>query len=154
ESRICYGDATMNPQTGFLQALKGIFLAIALAAGLASCGMSSNGMSSGGDNSTGAVNIGMTDAAGDFLVYAVDVTSLKLTKADGTTVETLPQTTRIDFAQLVDLTEFITGATIPAGVYVSATLQLDYSNADIEVDDGNGNPVKAVSIVDGQGVAV
>jgi hypothetical protein len=34
---------------------------------------------------------------------------------------------------------------------VSATLQLDYSNADIEVDDGNGNPVKAASIVDGQG---
>jgi hypothetical protein len=141
----------MIPQTGFLQILKGFVLAIALALGLASCGMSSNGMSSGGD--TGAVNIGMTDAAGDFLTYTVDVTSLTLTKADGTVVQTLPRTTRIDFAQLVDLTEFITGATIPAGAYVSATLQLDYQTnpADIEVDDGTGKPVKAVSIVDAQG---
>jgi hypothetical protein len=142
----------MNPQTGFLQFLKGFVLAITLAVGLASCGMSSNGMSSGGD--TGAVNIGMTDAAGDFRTYAVDVTSLTLTKTDGTVVQTLPQTTRIDFAQLVDLTEFITGATIPAGVYVSATLQLDYTHADIEVDDGSGNPVPVMSIVDAQGAAV
>lgn len=139
----------MNPQTGFPQVLKGFVLAIALALGLASCGMSSSGMSSGGD--TGAVNIGMTDAAGDFLTYAVDVTSLTLTKADGAVVQTLPRTTRIDFAQLVDLTEFITGATIPAGAYVSATLQLDYSNADIEVDNGSGMPVKVASIVDAQG---
>jgi len=140
----------MNPQTGFAirRFLKRPFLIAALALGLASCG---GGMSSGGDNSVGAVNIGMTDAAGDFLTYAVDVTSLSLTKADGTVVQTLPRTTRVDFAQLVDLTEFITGATIPAGAYVSATLQLDYTNADIEVDDGSGTPVKAVSIVDGQG---
>lgn len=141
----------MNPQTGFLQLIKGFSLAIALALGLASCGMSSSGMSSGGDS--GAVNIGMTDAQGDFLTYAVDVTSLTLTKADGTVVETLPQRTRIDFAQLVDLTEFITGATVPAGAYKSATMVLDYTTnpADIEVDDGSGNPVKAVSILDSQG---
>jgi hypothetical protein len=139
----------MNPQTGFLQVLKGFALAIALVLGLSSCGMSSNGMSSGGD--TGAVNIGMTDAQGDFLAYAVDVTSLTLTKADGTVVETLPQRTRIDFARLVDLTEFITGATVPAGVYTGATMLLDYNGADIEVDDGSGNPVKATSILDSQG---
>jgi hypothetical protein len=139
---------------GFLQILESLTLAVVLAVGLASCGMSSNG-----DNgmSMGAVNIGVTDAAGDFLSYSVDVTSLTLTKANGTVVETLPQRARIDFAQLVDLTEFVTGATIPAGNYVSATLQLDYANptspADIEVDDGNGNPLKvaAANIRDGQG---
>jgi hypothetical protein len=37
---------------------------------------------------------------------------------------------------------------------VSATLQLDYTNADIEVDNGSGMPVKVVSIVDGQGTPV
>ncbi len=143
----------MNSQTGFvgrglLRILKAFFLTVTLALGLASCG---GGMSSNGD--MGTVNIGMTDAAGDFLSYAVDVTSLTLTKANGTVVQTLPQKTRIDFAQLVDLTEFVTGATIPAGVYVSATLQLDYSNADIEVDDGGGNSLKvaAGNIQDGQG---
>jgi hypothetical protein len=133
---------------GFLQLLKSSFLAAALAVGLASCGKST-------DEGMGAVNIGVTDAAGDFLSYAVDVTSLTLTKADGTVVETLPQRTRIDFAQLVDLTEFVTGATIPAGNYVSATMQLDYvtNPADIEVDDGNGHalPVLAANIKDSKG---
>src|SRR6266568_5003487 len=88
-----------------------------------------------------AFAIGLTDAQGDFLTYTVDVTSLTLAKADGTFVQTLPQRTRIDFAQIVDLTEFMTAATIPADTYVSATLNVDYTNADIRVDDGTGIPV-------------
>jgi hypothetical protein len=104
----------------------------------------------------GVVDIGLTDAAGDFLSYTVDVTSLTLIKANGTVVETLPQRTRIDFAQVVDLTEFLTGATIPSGAYVSATLNLDYTNADIQVDDGTGTPVAVplANIRDSQGVQV
>ena len=148
----------MNSKTafvgrGFLQILKAFLLTVTLALGLASCGKNSN-------EGMGTLSIGLTDAAGDFLSYAVDVTSLTLTKADGTVVETLPQRTRIDFAQLVDLTEFVTGATIPAGNYVSATLQLDYANAtnpaDIEVDDGSGNPLKVAAdhIVDSGGTPV
>ncbi len=90
----------------------------------------------------GVVAIGLTDTPGDFLTYTVDVTSLTLTKADNTTVvQTLPQRTRVDFARFVDLTEFVTAVTIPAGTYVSATLNLDYTNADIQVDDGSGTPV-------------
>lgn len=143
----------MIEQTGFasrgsFRILKNFFLAAALALGLASCGMSSNN-----DSGMGTVNIGITDAAGDFLSYAVDVSSLTLTKADGTVVETLPQKTRIDFAQLVDLTEFVTGATIPAGSYVSAKMQLNYVGADIEVDDGTGHGVSVLpaNIKDSQG---
>lgn len=145
----------MNWQTGFvsrrfLRIFNSLFLAVALAAGLTSCGKSS----SNGD--MGVAGIAVTDAAGDFVSYAVDVASLTLTKADGTVVETLPQKTRIDFAQLVDLSEFVTGVTIPAGNYVSATMQLDYTSADIEVDDGNGNPLKvaAANIVDAGGTPV
>ena len=140
----------MNRKTGFASTLKIIFLAAALSLGLASCG----GKSTGGP--MGAVNIGMTDAPGDFLSYTVDVTSLTLAKADGTVVQTLPQRTRIDFAQVVDLTEFVTGATIPTGNYVSATMLLDYGSADIEVDNGSGIPVKvlAANIRNGQGNAV
>src|SRR6266853_5703367 len=50
----------------------------------------------------------------------------------------------------------MTGATIPAGSYVSATLNLDYTNADIQVDDGNGVhvPVAPANIHDSQGVQV
>ena len=143
----------MNSQTGFagrgfVRIFKSVLFAALVALGVASCGKSTNG-------ETGTVSIGLTDAAGDFLSYAVDVTSLTLTKADGTVVQTLPQRTRIDFARLVDLTEFVTGVTIPAGKYVSTTLQLDYltNPADIEVDDGSGNSVKvaAGNIKDSQG---
>lgn len=144
----------MNSETafvgrGFLQILKASLLSVTLALGLASCGKNPNG-------DMGTVSIGLTDAAGDFLTYTVDVTSLTLAKADGTVVQTLPQRTRIDFAQLVDLTEFVTSRTIPVGNYVSATMQLDYANADIEVDDGNGNPLKvaAANIVDSGGTPV
>ncbi len=53
-----------------------------------------------GDPSTaaecGTLLVGLTDADGDFLSYAVNVLSLQLEKADGTTVETLPNNTRID----------------------------------------------------------
>jgi len=120
------------------------------ALGLSACGGGSGGASA---TSTGVVNVGLTDAAGDFLTYTVDVTSLTLTKANGTVVQTLPQKTRVDFAQYADLTEFLTGATVPAGDYVGATLQVDYASADIEVDDGSGTPIKvsAADIRDSNG---
>jgi len=133
-----------------MRAVRATGFLIVAALGLSACGGGSGGASA---TSTGVVNIGLTDAAGDFLTYTVDVTSLTLTKADGTVVQTLPQKTRVDFAQYADLTEFLTGATVPAGDYVSATLQADYTNADIEVDDGSGTPVKvsAANIHDSNG---
>src|SRR6185295_15086633 len=91
-------------------------------------------------------------ADGDFLSYNVDVVSLSLKRANGTMVETLPAATRIDFAQYVDLTEFLTAATIPSGDYVAATIKLDYSNADITVEQ-NGAPV-AAKAVDSSGNAL
>src|SRR5262245_25319351 len=73
------------------------------AALLAACG-GGDGDGSGGGNQNppppppaactdcGSAVITMTDAQGDFLSYTVDVTSVKLKKANGTTVETLPAT--------------------------------------------------------------
>lgn len=112
-----------------------------------------NSGSSSGTSVTDGVVIGLTDAPGDFVAYQVDVTSLTLTKADDAVVETLPVTTRVDFAQYTDLTEFLTAATVPSGTYISATMTLDYTNADIEVTDSNGNIVKvpAADIVDENG---
>jgi hypothetical protein len=100
----------------------------------------------------GTAFITLTDADGDFLSYNVDVVSLTLKRANGATVETLPATTRIDFAQYVDLTEFLTAATIPNGDYVAATIKLDYTNADITVEQ-NGAPV-AAKAVDSSGNAL
>ncbi len=109
------------------------------------------GGSSGSDNSSGDVLIGLTDAKGDFATYTVDVISLTLTKQNGQTVETLPLNTRVDFAQYTDLTEFLTAATIPNGVYVKGTMTLDYTNADIQVEDADGNAIAVNNIVDSNG---
>ena len=102
--------------------------------------------------SCGTAMLTLTDATGDFTSYTVDVTSLKLTRADGAVVETLPATTRVDFTQLVNVTELVTATTIPQGEYVSAAMTVDYTNAAVFVEV-NGAPVQA-SVVDSGGNAV
>jgi hypothetical protein len=118
-----------------------------LAAMLTACGGGGSG-SNGSDNNSdsGKVALGITDAEGDFLSYSVDVTSIKLVKANGTTVEVVPAATRIDFAQYTNVTEFFSIATVPVGEYVSATMVLDYSNADIFVENAAGDAVEAAPL--------
>jgi len=115
---------------------------------LAGCGGAAGGDTAGA-NAKGEVVIGLTDADGDFLTYQVDVVSLKLTRSDGTVVETLPLSTTVDFAQYTDLTEFLTAATVPSGSYTGVTMVLDYSAADVQVEVG-GVAVPA-TLVDGDG---
>ena len=115
-----------------------LILGLLLALGLTGCGK--GGESS--DAGNGELSIALTDAEGDFVSYTVDVVSLTLTKANGTVVQTLPLKTRIDFAQYTDMTEFLTIATIPAGVYVKGSMVLDYNNAEILVENAAGEPVK------------
>ena len=97
----------------------------------------------------GTLMIGLTDADGDFLSYTVDVLSLILEKADGAVIEVLPNRTRVDFTQYVDLTEFISVATVPPGIYVAGTIQLDYTNAEVFVEAGD--LAKETVVVDADG---
>ncbi|MEA3183114.1 MAG: hypothetical protein QOI59_6637 [Gammaproteobacteria bacterium] len=106
-----------------------------------------------GSSSCGPSIVTMTDAKGDFLSYTVNLTSLQLQTAAGATVETLPSVTKVDFAQLVDLTEVISAGQIPAAEYVGATLTLDYTGANITADDGTGAAV-ALKPVDANGAAL
>ncbi|HHO59183.1 MAG TPA: hypothetical protein ENJ64_02995, partial [Thiotrichales bacterium] len=115
---------------------------------LAGCGGSSDATTS---SENGEVIIGLTDAEGDHATYTVDVLSLTLTKSNGVEVETLPLNTRVDFAQYTELTEFLTAATIPNGIYTRASMVLDYSNADIQVEDASGNLVAITNIQDVDG---
>jgi hypothetical protein len=134
--------------------------AATLALGLAACG-GGGGMSGGSgpgpqgcsSSTCGNALLTLTDAAGDFASYTVDVASLQLTKADGTVVETLPVKTRVDFTQLVDVTEFVAAAAIPQGEYVSATMTLDYSNAAIFVytDANDSQSVQVAQVLDSTG---
>jgi hypothetical protein len=109
-----------------------------------------------GDSATaeacGTLLLGITDADGDFLSYAVDVVSLELEKANGTVVEVLPQSTRIDFVNYVDLTELLTAASVPPGVYVAGRIALDYSAAEVSVEANGG--AKRTNVVDAEGNAL
>ena len=120
---------------------------------LTACG-GSTGSSGSDSEQSGELAVSLTDAEGDFASYTVDVVSLTLTRANGTEISTLPMSTRIDFAQYTDMAEFLTTATVPAGVYVAASLTLDYSNADIWVENASGDLVKAEAIVDETGVPI
>jgi hypothetical protein len=104
-------------------------------------------------SSCGSMVMTVTDAAGDFLSYQVNLVSLQLQKADGTMVETLPATTAVDFVQLINLSEILSVRQIPPGDYVAAQVTVDFTNASIMVDDGTGTGV-AVKPVDSNGAAL
>jgi hypothetical protein len=126
-----------------------LFLFIAAIFGLSACDI---GTDEGGEElSVGEIVIGLTDDEGDFVNYTVDVVYLTLTKASGAVVDTLPVSTRVDFSQYTEMTEFLTAATVPSGYYTEATLMLDYQNADIWVENADGSAVKVESILDEDG---
>ena len=85
----------------------------------------------------GTLILSVTDADGDFDAYTVDIVSIQLEKASGAFIETLPTSTRVDFTQYVDLTEFVSVSSIPPGVYVGGSITLDYTDAEIFVEAGD-----------------
>jgi hypothetical protein len=126
---------------------------IALAgAGLAGCGGS--GGSTAMDSpapapDTGTLLVSITDADGDFVGYSVDVLSVTLQRRGGGSVEVLPASTRIDFAQLTELSDLLAVATLAPGDIVGGKIRLDYGNAEVFVESG-GNVVRA-DVVDSSG---
>ena len=135
--------------------------AIALAAlTLAGCGGSGGGGSSMTDTSSsscsgsscGTLMVGVTDAEGDFLNYSVDVLSVTLERQNGATVEMLPATTRVDFAQLTDLSDLLAVSALAPGDFVGGTIRVDYSTAEVFVEVA-GQSVKA-NVVDANGQAL
>ncbi len=138
-------------QRGLIALLAVVLLAMLSMVG---CGAGATDGSSDQAGGEGELAVSLTDAPGEFATYAVDVLALTLTKANGAQVSTLPLTTRIDFAQYTEMTEFLTALTVPSGVYVAATLTLDYSDADIWVENESGETIQvaAQNIVDEKGL--
>lgn len=97
----------------------------------------------------GTVFVALTDADGDFVNYTVDVLSLELETANGRIVETLPRSTRINFTDYVDLTELVAAASVPPATYVSGTIRLDYTNAEIFVEAADESKAAVVTDMDG-----
>ncbi len=133
-----------------------VAIASALSIGLLACGGGTDTANSDSlDDSTvlSKLSVGITDAEGDFLTYQVDVTNITLTRANGAVVNVLPQTTSIDFAEYVEVTELLTVLDVPSGRYNSASMSLDFSNAEVTVQDENGAAIVA-SVVDETGALI
>lgn len=135
-----------------------MFLTVLLIAACGGAGTSSDGpvakLECDPNNSAtfaecGTVMVALTDADGDFLNYTVDVLSLKLETANGRIVETLPRRTRINFTDYVDLSELVTVATIPPATYVSGSITLDYSDAEVFVEANEMAKATVVTDIDG-----
>ena len=150
----------MHTPAGISRLLSLWTLCVLGAMGLAACGGSGSSgpasavstlpLPSTSCGNCGTAMVSLTDAPGDFVSYIVTVYSLSLTRSDGTVVQTVPVATQVDFAQLVDLSEIVSADQIPAGVYTSAQLTLDYTNATIVVDTGSGDvTVPAADILSG-----
>ena len=97
----------------------------------------------------GSVLVALTDADGDFLNYTVDITSLTLETANGRIVETLPRSTRINFTDYVELTELVAIAAIPPATYVAGTISIDYSDAEVFVEENGASKATIVTDADG-----
>src|SRR5271166_763272 len=146
-----------NPRSGWNHTTLHILPALLLLGASLLSGCGSGGSSMGGSpptsstqscsNCAGAL-VTLTDAPGDFVSYIVTLDSLLLTNANGTTVQVVPNTTQVDFAQLVNLSELVSAAEIPVGRYVSASMTLDYAGATIVVD-GSSGPVPITTIING-----
>lgn len=137
-------------------ALRGSWLAALAAAGLAGCGGSSSAPASNSapPADTGTLLVSITDADGDFVGYTVDVLSITLERRGGGSVEVLPAATRIDFAQLTELSDLLAVATLAPGDFVGGTIRLDYGNAEVFVESA-GNVVRANVVgTDGTPLAV
>lgn len=112
---------------------------------LANCG------GGGGGSDTGTFSVALTDAASDEIdSFTIDVDSLTLTKADGAVVNVLSTPVHVDLAELDDLSQVVNVVDVPAGLYESATITLDFATANCVLIgqttaatllDENGNPL-------------
>lgn len=123
-------------------------LAPVLIFSLSGCGSSSDIVASGDGDSAekGELYISLTDAEGDFTSYTVSIDSLKLYREGGAVVETLSNSNTLDFAQYVDVSEFLTTASVPVGSYSKAEITLDFSDAEISVENSTGDSIPAIAL--------
>lgn len=97
----------------------------------------------------GTLLVAVTDDVGDFASYTVDILSVTLKRDNGSVVETLPAATRVDFAQLSDLSDLLSAVTLAPGNIVGGSIRLDYSDAEVFVE--NDNDIVAAKVVDTDG---
>src|SRR3990167_1752826 len=114
---------------------------------LSACGSSSDDATT---EETGLLALSLTDAEEDFLTYKVTLDSVSLIRRDGTQVELLPVETEVDFVQYRELSELFAVLSVPSGHYDEVRLNLDYTNAEVVIQNENGDPLTA-TLIDNDG---
>ena len=84
----------------------------------------------------GTAVISVQDTSGTFLSYQVGIDSITLTRNDGIVVEPLASPQTVDFTRITDIAELLGSPAVPIGTYLSASITLDYTTANIWVDEG------------------
>jgi hypothetical protein len=100
----------------------------------------------------GVAWITMTDEPGDFSSYIVVVDSVVLTGKTYGAITAIATPELMDLTKLANYSELWSSAPIPVDTYISATVTLDFTDAQIYVQV-NGVPVQA-TVVDSTGAAV
>ncbi len=119
---------------------------LATAVGLVAC--SSHNYNSG----YGVVWVTVTAEPGAFASYLVKLDSVVLKDKNGNSYTALATVEPVDFARLGKVAELWGSGTVPIDTYVSATITLDYTNAQVSVVQ-NGAP-QAATVVGSNGSAV
>lgn len=122
--------------------------ALLCAAAIFAAGCHSNNYTSG----YGIAWVTLSDTPGDFTSYTVNVDSLSLTGTVTGLVTPVQAIETVDFTKLDNISELWSAASVPNDTYTSASIVLDYTNANISVMV-NGVPTKA-KVVDPSGAAV
>src|SRR5216684_2617922 len=94
----------------------------------------------------------LSDTPGDFTSYIVNVDSVSLTGTVTGGITPVQAVETVDFTKLDNISELWSAASVPNDTYTSASIVLDYTNANISVMV-NGVPTKA-KVVDTTGAAV
>jgi hypothetical protein len=117
----------------------GRFVSLLAAAALVGCGGGGGGSSAPAEPQ-GTVQVAVIDAPSDELDrFEVDIVRIDLVKLNGARVSTLPLTTRVDFADLVEVAELLTAASVPRGTYIEASMTLDFSTAAVHIAGAAAN---------------
>jgi hypothetical protein len=122
--------------------------ALLCAAAIFAAGCHRNNYTSG----YGIAWVTLSDTPGDFTSYTVNVDSLSMTGATVGVVTPVQAIETVDFTKLNNISELWSAASVPNDTYTSASVVLDYTNANISVMV-NGVPTKA-KVVDPTGAAV
>ena len=81
--------------------------------GLAAC----TAETGGGDSTPATLTVALTDAASDELSsFCVDVESIRLVRANGSSVGVLSDTTRVDLVTLTDVSQILNVVQVPVGL--------------------------------------